>query len=455
MFHVQVTFPVRLISQCNVDSSSCVVKQNCHKEEILDAILNDKSVREVAYTWENLQNLTKEYFAYSGRIYDLDRYLNVDSGFLGEPFNTFFKSVARKDATFAIRKNETILNVMRCFEEFYWIGMLDSTDTGCAVSRLVIFLSMAIVFLIVFLKFLFAVLFNWFLSDYLGKISKTKSPLSNVVLLVTCYSEGEDSIRRTLDSLVATDYDDGKKLLFIIADGVVKGSGNEESTPDICKRIFSVAEFSENPEPKSYMAVGDGAKRHNMAQIYAGHYEYAGHRVPVILVAKCGAPNEQGKPKAGNRGKRDSQLILMQFFSRVTFNEKMTPLDFELYHKLECVANLHPLDYDIVCMVDADTLVKRDSLKRMVFAMEKDKSVMGLCGETKIANKNTNWVTRIQVYEYFISHHLGKSFEGKNSKAMLFSSIRRSYLSSWMFLYVPHKSEKRRWDNDSHFSKFG
>ena len=36
---------------------------------------------------------------------------------------------------------------------------------------------------------------------------------------------------------------------------------------------------------------------------------------------------------------------------------------------------------------------------------------MGLCGETEIANEKDTWVTMIQVYEYFISHHLSKAFE--------------------------------------------
>lgn len=36
---------------------------------------------------------------------------------------------------------------------------------------------------------------------------------------------------------------------------------------------------------------------------------------------------------------------------------------------------------------------------------------MGLCGETKIANKSETWVTMIQVFEYYISHHQTKAFE--------------------------------------------
>jgi chitin synthase len=36
---------------------------------------------------------------------------------------------------------------------------------------------------------------------------------------------------------------------------------------------------------------------------------------------------------------------------------------------------------------------------------------MGICGETLLANEKKTWVTFIQVYEYFISHHLSKAFE--------------------------------------------
>lgn len=37
--------------------------------------------------------------------------------------------------------------------------------------------------------------------------------------------------------------------------------------------------------------------------------------------------------------------------------------------------------------------------------------IMGVCGETRIANKRQSWVTAIQVFEYFISHHNAKAFE--------------------------------------------
>ncbi len=37
--------------------------------------------------------------------------------------------------------------------------------------------------------------------------------------------------------------------------------------------------------------------------------------------------------------------------------------------------------------------------------------MIGLCGETLISNEGDTWVTMMQVYEYFISHHMAKAFE--------------------------------------------
>eukprot|EP00833_Pecoramyces_ruminatium_P009065 jgi/Orpsp1_1/1183097/evm.model.c7180000083858.1 len=62
-------------------------------------------------------------------------------------------------------------------------------------------------------------------------------------------------------------------------------------------------------------------------------------------------------------------------------------------------------------MVDADTVVLQDSLNLLISSMVRDSRIMGICGETKLDNEKDTWVTMIQVYEYFISHHLSKAFE--------------------------------------------
>ncbi|ORX82854.1 hypothetical protein K493DRAFT_269944, partial [Basidiobolus meristosporus CBS 931.73] len=244
--------------------------------------------------------------------------------------------------------------------------------------------------------------------------------LAHTILLVTCYSEGELGMRTTLDSLALTDYPESHKLIMVIADGIIKGAGNELSTPDIC--LSMMKDFVIPPEsvqPYSYIAIADGVKRHNMAKVYAGYYKFDNAiisadkqpRVPMILISKCGNAEEQNLPKPGNRGKRDSQIVLMSFLQHVMFNDRMTEMEYELFNAMWSVTGVSPDNFEIVLMVDADTKVYPDSVTRMVSCMVLDPQIMGLCGETKIANKRDSWVTMIQVFEYYISHHQSKAFE--------------------------------------------
>ncbi|ORZ32468.1 chitin synthase-domain-containing protein, partial [Catenaria anguillulae PL171] len=233
-----------------------------------------------------------------------------------------------------------------------------------------------------------------------------------VICLVTAYSEDRAGIQTTLDSLSATEYPSHQKLLVVIADGNVTGAGQSVSTPDICRGMLKPARWMpSHVEPASYVAIGDGNNRHNMAEVHAGHYVYKDKKVPMVLINKVGNSEERGKPKAGNRGKRDSQIILMSWLNKLAFNDRMCPLEFDLSDKVYRLTGEFPTIYEMVLMVDADTLVLPDSLGRMVAAFEDDDKVMGLCGETRIANKRKSWVTMIQVFEYYISHHLGKAFE--------------------------------------------
>lgn len=92
------------------------------------------------------------------------------------------------------------------------------------------------------------------------------------VCLITCYSEGEESLRTTLDSISTTDYSDARKLMFIVCDGMITGSGEKRSTPDICVSLLEADERFGNPIPMSYVAVGSGSKAANRSMVYAGHY---------------------------------------------------------------------------------------------------------------------------------------------------------------------------------------
>ncbi|PLW25419.1 hypothetical protein PCASD_26423 [Puccinia coronata f. sp. avenae] len=233
------------------------------------------------------------------------------------------------------------------------------------------------------------------------------------VCLVTCYSEGAEGIRKTLDSISAADYSDARKLIFVVCDGMITGHGEKMSTPDVCVGFLDADPRFGDPMPMSYRAVAAGSKEHNQAMIYAGHYtQVEGRRTPMIVIVKCGTPEEgRSEKKPGNRGKRDSQMILMNFFSRVTYNDRMSPLDYDLFRKMTALMGVTPDFFEVCLMVDADTTVMKDSVSHLVNCMQHDPLIMGVCGETRITNKRQSWVTAIQVFEYYISHHLAKAFE--------------------------------------------
>ncbi|KAI8137132.1 chitin synthase-domain-containing protein [Fennellomyces sp. T-0311] len=247
-----------------------------------------------------------------------------------------------------------------------------------------------------------------------------KYPLAHTICLVTCYSEGEEGIRTTLDSIATSDYPNSHKLILVICDGIITGSGNNQSTPDAC--ISMMRDFIVPPEdvqPAAYVAIADGYKQNNMGKVYAGFYKYKDEtvdpahqqRVPMVTIVKCGAPEEAEEAKPGNRGKRDSQIVLMQFMQKVIFDERLTQMEYEFFNSIWRVAGVPPDSYEICLMVDADTKLYPDALSRMISACVKDPDISGLCGETKIANKTDSWVSMIQVFEYYISHHMNKAFE--------------------------------------------
>ncbi|KAJ7696111.1 chitin synthase-domain-containing protein [Mycena olivaceomarginata] len=225
-------------------------------------------------------------------------------------------------------------------------------------------------------------------------------PLAHPICLVTAHSESVEGLRTTLDSLATTDYPNSHKLILVICDGYVKGVGNSLTTPEIV--LTMMKEFVvpvPDVEAHSYVAIADGHKRHNMAKVYAGFYAYDDatverskqQRVPVVLVAKCGNPRKAGEAKPGNRGKRDSQIVLM---GRADDDVRVRVFQFRVARHWGEPGAVFP-----------------DSLTRMVSCMVCDEEIMGLCGETKIANKAETFVTMMQVFEYYISHHMTKAFE--------------------------------------------
>ncbi|KAG0244287.1 hypothetical protein BGX31_009366 [Mortierella sp. GBA43] len=288
-----------------------------------------------------------------------------------------------------------------CLDQVFYLGKLDYRKSfQCQFTNYMLLSTSVVLVSVIAIKFLAAL--------QLGSVRVPEEHDKFVIIQIPCYTEDEDSLRKTIDSITALRYDDKRKLLFIIADGMIIGSGNDLPTPRIVLNLLG-ADPSLDPEPLAFKSIGEGSKQLNMGKIYSGLYEYEGHVVPYIVVVKVGKPSERSRP--GNRGKRDSQVILMKFLNKVHFDSPMCPLELEIYHQMKNVIGVNPSFYEYILQVDADTEVMPDALNRLVSCMINDGKIIGLCGETQLCNEENSWTTMIQVYEYYISHHLAKAFE--------------------------------------------
>lgn len=288
-----------------------------------------------------------------------------------------------------------------CLRNIFLIGKVDNRQSPQCIFAYYILLVLSIIMVSV-------IGFKFIASINFGAPRAPEDHDKFVICQVPCYTEGDASLRRTINSLAQLKYDDKRKLIVIICDGMIVGSGNDRPTPRIVLDILG-ADPNLDPEPLSFLSLGEGAKQHNMGKVYSGLYECAGHVVPYLVIVKVGKPTERSRP--GNRGKRDSQMVLMHFLNKVHFNSPMNPLELEMYHQIKNVIGVNPTFYEYLFTVDADTTVDPYSVNRLISAMIHDKKLLGVCGETELANSKQSIITMMQVYEYFISHHMAKAFE--------------------------------------------
>lgn len=359
---------------------------------------------------------------YGNQIYDLTDYfynLEVKDGFptakfLNEKVTDLWKNNPGDDIQELLddvfarsagneTENANLQNSWECIKRISYKGIVDFRNSAkCQVNNYIMLAFTIMICAVILVKFLSALQFG---------SKRRPSPQDKFVICqVPAYTEGEDSLRKALDSLTALQYDNKRKLICVICDGVIVGKGNDRPTPKIVLDILGV-DPKVDPPALPFKSVGMGSEQLNYGKVYSGLYEYEGNVVPYLVVVKVGKESEQSKSKPGNRGKRDSQILLMSFLNRVHHRSPMNPLELEMFHQINNIIGVDPELYEYMLMVDADTCVSEDSLNRLVAACAHNAKIAGICGETSLENDEKSWWTMIQVYEYFISHNLAKAFE--------------------------------------------
>ena len=353
----------------------------------------------------------RPWFIVNNRIYDLTDYFHTVKvrtnlpqwDWLPKDVKTMIQSNPGQDLTQQWKKTANFTNALNCFDNVFYVGTTDFRQSAkCQVNNYILLAFTIVLCVVILTKFLAALQF--------GSKRRPAPQDKFVICQVPAYTEGEDQLRKGLDSLTALQYDNKRKLVCVICDGMIVGGGNDRPTPKIVLDILGV-DPKIDPPALPFRAVGQGSEQLNYGKVYSGLYEYEGNVVPYLVVVKVGKESEQTKSKPGNRGKRDSQILLMSFLNRVHHRAPMSPLELEMFHQINNIIGVDPELYEYLFMVDADTSVREDSLNRLVASCANDAKIAGICGETSLENEERSWWTMIQVYEYYISHHLAKAFE--------------------------------------------
>ncbi|CEP19963.1 hypothetical protein [Parasitella parasitica] len=390
-------------------------------------VVLDNRVLDVTDYLEATTNIVKVTNGAHSRAFALDRmFLPLDLTILlfvhmGEDISTIFHTeIAHAD------------QFKECLYTLFYHGVIDGTeDEGCSHINLALWITMGCFLLYFLLKMNLANLSRLrFMQHFLYKTvppgnddskRQTFSTLDNAkyllpytLLFIPCYAETSEALRQTFDSLARTSYPDTRKLLFFVCDGLVKGKSESKETY-LC--ILDALGYSspEDRESRAYISLGQGVRRVNYAKVYAGFYESGRNRVPFLMIVKVGAPNEALSTlrAPGNRGKRDSMVIVLSFLERcmnLALN-RITPLEFELFNLCYNLLGIDPREFKYMLVTDADTQVQDDVVYRMVSRLEADPKILAVNGYIRPANPEENIITMLQIFPLYMTFYSGLAYE--------------------------------------------
>ncbi|EED91765.1 predicted protein [Thalassiosira pseudonana CCMP1335] len=403
------------------DEVDLLMNMHCHSAVGFSGIKRSFGEYErgiLAHRASNLKNDPHtDYVMIYNRIYNVTRYIDgitnertreieadSENAYLNEDLTSLIINKRGQDATAvyeALYRDDVALS---CLDDLFYIGVLDEPeDILCRVLNYAMYAIMIAIAGVLAVQCLCSLI-------YLVRMKRTitrDDTRTKVIVMVPCYNEGDKELRKTIDSVMDTSYPDDNKVLFVVADGNITGKGERKSTPETLSQILG---YNINSNDKSYKCKSIGDLTENRAKLYYGTYKDCGKELKYIVIVKCGVASEKGSPRAGNRGKRDSQLLFTGLLNRFHHGRKLNDLDNGIKNALDHLQM--PLDEVRYLMaIDADTRIDRESISHMTYSMNKNDSVLALCGETKVDNKAQSWVTMIQVFEYYTNHHMKKAFE--------------------------------------------
>jgi len=225
----------------------------------------------------------------------------------------------------------------------------------------------------------------------------------SILIFIPSYSESLLSIKNTIDSVVNNDYTNESKIIFLVVDGCIKGSNNDDYTNEYAKSILNVS---------------INCSYDNSFELYMGEYECVKY---ILLIKK------------ENKGKKDSFIEVQKtlyytksndiIIENIAENEK-DEYDFQKYTYINNQVKIHGIHLDkveYILMLDTDTIIENNGIRILANYLDKNAMTSGVCGITTLTNKNVNLITMSQYYEYWITHYTLKAMESLYGDVLVLS----------------------------------
>ena len=284
---------------------------------------------------------------------------------------------------------------------------------------------------ILFLNIVFGITYNYYRKFKSSRISKDKKDyLDKIIIHIPLYNEDFETIKSTIDSVCKLQYNLENILILIVVDGIVNNSKNDDSTTDftLLNEVLNNSKYKE--DYSSNRLYNDLIHyKDNRLKIYNGVY----NEVNYSVILKCGneVEMETGSLKKGNRGKKDSALIIYEtiyHMSKEIIDRGSNGYDIEYKESNEyeessysLIARClqygidskyqHIMEYSHMLIIDCDTDVHENGLILLLNYLHLNDKCIAVCGQTIVKNNSENFITVVQSFEYFMSHLLLKIFE--------------------------------------------
>ncbi|KAH0836636.1 hypothetical protein J3R83DRAFT_8354 [Lanmaoa asiatica] len=176
----------------------------------------------MGYTPQEISSMANSGYSlgiYDRLIYDMTNYVNSVPAVKGPNREVQLWQDLTKAIDNLNIDSGTLAAQKMCLRNLFLIGTVDNRNSPqCLFSQYILLVLSVMMVSIITLKFIASINF--------GSPRAPKDPHKFVICQVPCYMEEETSLRCTIDSLARLRYDDKHKLILVVCDGNIVGSGN-------------------------------------------------------------------------------------------------------------------------------------------------------------------------------------------------------------------------------------